>query len=139
MGDGVDTEKAPADEVVAAAQGYLLRWVGVAVMTQGRAGCVAATATGERAAAPAETVPVVDTVGAGDYFSAGFLHAWARGAGLGAAAAAGCAAGAAAVQRAGADLGEAGMAKLRDKVQKILQSEGLQGAAFPPAREENRA
>lgn len=106
--------------VIVAAQKYLLEFVDFAVMTCGKLGCVVGSAEGERVTAPAENVQVVDTVGAGDFFSAGFLHAWILGAPLQACAACGCASGAAAVQASGADIGEEGMRRLRAKVEGII-------------------
>lgn len=45
----------------------------VAIATRGSAGALAVTRSGLEIAAPARSVPVVDTVGAGDTFNAGFL------------------------------------------------------------------
>lgn len=56
---------------------------------------------------------VADTIGAGDYFTAGFLYAWLGGHGLQRAAACGCVAGAEAVQATGAELTPAAKARLR--------------------------
>lgn len=55
--------------------------VGCAVVKRGAEGAIAAT-VGGRYSAPAVRVPVVDTVGAGDAFVAGWLAECARGAGL---------------------------------------------------------
>ncbi len=66
---------------------------------------------------------VVDTVGAGDHFSAGFLHAALAGASLAACAACGCAAGTAAVQVTGAALDGEPLAALRRKLGEILAAD----------------
>ena len=115
-----DVVTASADELVQAAQNYFLQFVEVVVISKGKNGCLVGTSDGQCASAAAENVVVVDTIGAGDYFSAGFLHAWISGAPLETCAACGCAAGAAAVQAAGAQLGAAEMEGLRNKVQDIL-------------------
>jgi sugar/nucleoside kinase (ribokinase family) len=117
-----DPVDASADDVVEAALKYFLQFVEVVVISRGANGCLIGTSDGQRATAAAENVTVVDTIGAGDYFSAGFLHAWISGAPLVACAEAGCAAGAAAVQSAGAELGVEAMERLRNKVQSILDS-----------------
>jgi fructokinase len=44
------------------------------LLTRGARGSVAFTAEGERVAVPAKPVAVVNTIGAGDAFVAGFLH-----------------------------------------------------------------
>ena len=80
----------------------------------------AAAADGAVAQSPACGVPVVDTVGAGDYFTAGFLHAQLAGASLVACTSCGCAAGTAAVQAAGAELGDAALQQLRRDIAAIL-------------------
>jgi sugar/nucleoside kinase (ribokinase family) len=118
-----------ADEVIEAALSYFLQSVEVVVISRGKDGCIVGTADGQRATAAAENVTVVDTIGAGDYFSAGFLHAWVSGAPLVACAACGCAAGAAAVQSAGAELGAIEMETLRNKVQNILDSSSIVDSA----------
>ena len=46
---------------------------GIVIVTRGSAGALAVTRSGLAIAAPAPSVPVVDTVGAGDTFNAGFL------------------------------------------------------------------
>lgn len=109
-----------AGGAVEGAQAFLLRHASVVVVSRGKAGCVAAAADGRRASCGAPGVEVVDTVGAGDLFTAGVLHAWAAGASLQACAECGCAAGAAAVQAAGAELSPAAMAALRRRVAAIL-------------------
>lgn len=50
----------------------------VAIVTRGAAGAIAATRAGERAEAAGREVDVVDTVGAGDTFNAGFLWSLAQ-------------------------------------------------------------
>ena len=90
------------------------------VVSRGASGCVAAAWDHGRgcvveASAPAPTVEVVDTIGAGDHFSAGFLYALSHGGSLEAACACGCIAGAAAVQVAGSNVdGEAMRRAARD-------------------------
>ncbi|KAH7623985.1 putative sugar kinase [Nannochloris sp. 'desiccata'] len=117
-----DVANSSADDVVESALRYLLQSVEVVVISRGADGCLVGTADGQRATAAAENVTVIDTIGAGDYFSAGFLHAWVSGAPLVACAACGCAAGGAAVQAAGAELGAVEMKALRNKIQSILDS-----------------
>jgi sugar/nucleoside kinase (ribokinase family) len=117
-----DSVNASADDVVEAALRHFLHFVEVVVISRGKDGCFVGTGDGQRATAAAENVTVVDTIGAGDYFSAGFLHAWISGAPLVACAACGSAAGAAAVQVAGAELGVEDMERLRNKVESILES-----------------
>lgn len=51
----------------------------VFVAKLGAAGALAATASGEVVVAPAPKVEVIDTIGAGDVFNAGFLEAFAEG------------------------------------------------------------
>ena len=90
------------------------------VVSRGASGCVAAAWDHDRgcvveASAPAPTVEVVDTIGAGDHFSAGFLYALSHGGSLEDACACGCIAGAAAVQVAGSNVdGEAMRRAARD-------------------------
>jgi 2-dehydro-3-deoxygluconokinase len=55
-----------------------------AIVKQGHRGAVAATSDGEFESRPAIAVPVIDTVGAGDAFVAGWLAELARGCSLGA-------------------------------------------------------
>lgn len=85
------------DGIPAAAQSWLLRYCSYAVVSLGGRGCVARSSNGHAAACIADTQPVVDTVGAGDSFAAGWLTAHLAGADLADCCAAGCAAGTAAV------------------------------------------
>jgi sugar/nucleoside kinase (ribokinase family) len=65
-----------------AAARQLQRLVPTAVVKRGKAGAIAISPT-EEAELPAQSgVLVIDTVGAGDSFAAGFLPAWSRGAQL---------------------------------------------------------
>jgi sugar/nucleoside kinase (ribokinase family) len=68
------------DNPEAAAQ-KLAKSIPLLVMKCGRDGAIAIRGN-ERLSAPAVPVSVVDTIGAGDSFNAGFLHQWIRGAGL---------------------------------------------------------
>ena len=61
---------------MAAAQAFLLKHTQLSVVSRGPKGCTARTASGKTASAPAADVKVVDTIGAGDCFSAGFLAAY---------------------------------------------------------------
>ncbi|KAK9829366.1 hypothetical protein WJX72_005432 [[Myrmecia] bisecta] len=106
------------------AQEYLLRNCQVSVVSVGPEGCIARARNGEVGTSPACQVTVEDTIGAGDTFSSGFLHAYLSGANLQACCACGCAAGAEAVQTAGADLKPATWSRLRQKAAAILGAHG---------------
>lgn len=54
----------------------------MAVVSLGEKGCVAKDETGGTGSSPACQVEVIDTVGAGDCFTAGFLFAYLRGASM---------------------------------------------------------
>ena len=60
----------------------MLRHRRVAVVSLGARGCVTRSVDGARGVAPGARVPVVDTTGAGDSFTAGFLSAYLAGASL---------------------------------------------------------
>ncbi len=61
---------------VEAAQRFVLRHARACVVSLGARGCMARSSTEEAASCPAADVAVVDTIGAGDYFTSGFLHAY---------------------------------------------------------------
>lgn len=83
--------KASEDDIAAlwpdrSVEDVIAGWLGgttgpsVVAVTRGAAGSVACLRGGDRVASPAPAVEVVDTVGAGDAFVAGFLaHLWAAG------------------------------------------------------------
>ncbi|GAB4817507.1 hypothetical protein N2152v2_004553 [Parachlorella kessleri] len=114
-----------SEQAIAAAQQHLLQFAEVVVVSRGAKGCIARRRGGECATAAAAQCQIVDTVGAGDHFSAGFLYAWLQGASLQACAACGCAAGTAAVQVPGAALGEADLDRLRQQVERLLAEDGV--------------
>lgn len=105
------------------AERILLQHCSLVVSTLGRRGARAAARNGRTTQVPACRVPVVDTVGAGDYFCGAFLAAHVQGASLSKAVGAGCAAGAQIVQCAGAHLTDAAWKELRAKFAEILASE----------------
>jgi hypothetical protein len=86
------------------------------VVSLGARGCIARGRHGGLGACPAPHVTVIDTIGAGDYFTSGFLHAYIHGCSLQQCAVAGCSAGAEAVQTQGALLSEAAWQRLRAAV-----------------------
>ncbi|GAX77562.1 hypothetical protein CEUSTIGMA_g5006.t1 [Chlamydomonas eustigma] len=108
------------EEQVEAAQTLLLKWCQLSVVSKGPKGCAARNASGETASAPAAGVKVVDTVGAGDFFTAGFLSAYLQAAPLQTCAEAGCAAGSEAVQASGAELSPAALIRLTTKISALL-------------------
>jgi sugar/nucleoside kinase (ribokinase family) len=71
---------AGTDDLEAAVQ-KLSTWVPLVVVKLGRKGAMAQRAE-ERFVSPSQDIVVVDTVGAGDSFDAGFLHEYVRGADL---------------------------------------------------------
>ncbi len=75
---------------------------------------------------------MVDTVGAGDHFTAGFLHAALSGGSLQACAACGCAAGTAAVQVAGAALCGEALAALQHRITELLEQDRSSNEAGGP-------
>lgn len=68
----------PGESPLAAAHALLERGPRVVLLTEGAEGATVFTAAGETTV-PAVMVDVVDTIGAGDAFSAGFLAHWLRG------------------------------------------------------------
>lgn len=66
-------------------------WCPTVVVKHGARGATASTG-GERVTVPAPAVDVVDSIGAGDSFAAGYLHAWLAAEGLVTCTAYGCAA-----------------------------------------------
>ena len=87
------------------ARALLSRGVGCVAVTREARGALVVTAE-ETIAVPAFAVPVVDTTGCGDAFSAGFLRGIGLGRGLREAAVLGCAAAALVAQGLGSDHGE---------------------------------
>ncbi len=68
---------APGQPPLAVAEGWVERFgLSMFVMTLGTEGAVAVLPGGEIHHAPGHSVEVIDTVGAGDTFMAGFLHAY---------------------------------------------------------------
>ncbi|KAL4449369.1 hypothetical protein ABPG77_007013 [Micractinium sp. CCAP 211/92] len=124
----------PAERAVAAAQDSLLsRGASTVVVSRGSRGCTARSVGSSEVHASASKVSVVDTVGAGDFFTAGFLYALLSNASLQACALSGCAAGTAAVQVAGAELGPERLRELRSAIGNILQAAASREAAAAPA------
>jgi sugar/nucleoside kinase (ribokinase family) len=128
-GDGDHAPRHPPRETDAesTALAFLLRRASLAVASRGGRGCAIAAAPaagGGWASAPSLGNAIVDTVGAGDAFTAGVLHAWLAGASLEACARSGCAAGGAAVAVAGGELGAEAGAALRRHVERILAEDG---------------
>ncbi|MEW5301110.1 MAG: hypothetical protein WDW36_003990 [Sanguina aurantia] len=119
---------ASAEAQVAAAQTFLLQHCQVAVTSLGPRGCCAQGRDGEVGLSAACRVSVVDTIGAGDYFTAGFLSAWLQGASLQQCSAAGCAAGSEAVQSVGAQLDPAAILRLQVSLAAIIGSTTLKAA-----------
>jgi sugar/nucleoside kinase (ribokinase family) len=105
---------------VHAAQDFLLKYCKVSVVSLGARGCVAKSRQGAYGMAPACLVDVKDTIGAGDYFTSGFLYGYLQGASLQQCAVCGCAAGAEAVQAVGAELSEGAYERLRQQVQRTV-------------------
>ena len=120
--NGRDVER-PSEETELAALAYLLRYVKLAVCSRGKRGCVAMNAEGERSESRAEGVEVIDTTGAGDTFTSGFLHAYLAGGSLRQCGDAGCAAGAEVVQVRGAEMDDDRWRRVREKIAIILGKE----------------
>lgn len=59
-----------------AVQHFVLQYASLCVISMGKQGCMARSRSGEAVKAPACGVAVVDTIGAGDCFTAGFLYAY---------------------------------------------------------------
>ena len=99
----------------------MLEHCAVAVVSLGARGCVAKSRAGDRGVAPGVRVPVVDTTGAGDSFTAGFLAAYLQGARLQACASCGCAVGTQMVQVLGAELAPSVWSQLASQTRGIVQ------------------
>ena len=70
---------------------------------------------------PPPTMNVIDTTGAGDTFTSGFLHAYLVGGSLRQCGDAGCAAGAEIVQVRGAEMDETRWRRVAEKIERILR------------------
>ena len=73
-------DKAPFTVVMV--RRHLNSWLQVSVVSLGAKGCIARSRRGEVGSCRAPAVEVVDSIGAGDLFTAGFLHAYLEGASL---------------------------------------------------------
>eukprot|EP00884_Botryococcus_braunii_P009420 jgi/Botrbrau1/1847/Bobra.146_1s0041.1 len=109
-----------ADGIIEETQRYLLQHCKVSVVSRGALGAVARSADGEVGCSPACIVPLEDTIGAGDNFTAGFLHAYLEGAPLSVCTASGCCVGTAAVQSVGAQLSPDTWARVRAQMEELL-------------------
>lgn len=117
--NGRDVERPDAETETAALE-WLLRHVKVATCSRGKRGCVSMNAEGARAESLAEGVVAIDTTGAGDTFTSGFLYAYLVGGSLQQCSDAGCAAGAEVVQIRGAAMDVDRWNRVREKVATIL-------------------
>jgi hypothetical protein len=106
---------------------WVLQHAQVCVVSLGARGCVARSRTGAQGSSLAAGIKVVDTIGAGDHFAAGFLFAHLLGCSIDKACAAGCAAGSAAVQEQGAELPRDAWDRLCTKMDSIVGSEAAGG------------
>jgi len=111
---------AAAEDKVEAAQRFVLQYAQTCVVSLGARGCVARAKDGAVARAPAGGVKVVDTIGAGDYFTSGFLYAHLMGCSLQQCAAVGCQAGSEAVKVKGSILSEQAWQSLRSRVDEFV-------------------
>lgn len=109
-----------AGDKVEAAQHFVLQHAQTCVVSLGARGCIARARGGRVGSSPAGGVKVVDTIGAGDCFTSGFLYAHLMGCSLQQCAAVGCAAGSEAVQTKGAILSDAAWQRLRSNVSAII-------------------
>ena len=107
---------------------WMLRHCRVAVVSLGARGCVTRSVDGARGVAPGARVPVVDTTGAGDSFTAGFLSAYLAGASLQACASCGCAVGTQVVQVLGAELPASRWAELAERTAEIIERDAARAA-----------
>lgn len=116
-----DEEEGFTRKDAARAMAWMLRYCKVATVSLGARGCVTSDADGNRGIAPGVRVPVVDTTGAGDSFTSGFLHAYLSGASLQACASCGCVVATQVVQTLGAELPAAKWSELKDDVRDIME------------------
>lgn len=112
-----------------AAQKFVLQYAQICVVSLGARGCVARHRDGTVGRAPAGGVKVVDTIGAGDYFTSGFLYAHLMGCSLQQCAAVGCQSGSEAVKVKGSILSEAAWQGLRSRVDELVAAGGAAGSA----------
>lgn len=120
---------APEADKVEAAQKFVLQYAQICVVSLGARGCVARAKDGTVGRAPAGGVKVVDTIGAGDYFTSGFLYAHLMGCSLQQCAQIGCQAGSEAVKVKGSILSEAAWQSLRSRVDELATAGGQSAAA----------
>eukprot|EP00878_Enallax_costatus_P015473 GHUV01016208.1.p1 GENE.GHUV01016208.1~~GHUV01016208.1.p1 ORF type:complete len:314 (+),score=77.91 GHUV01016208.1:810-1751(+) len=118
--EAVGQQVPPGGDKVEAAQHFVLQHAQTCVVSLGARGCIARARDGRVGSSPAGGVKVVDTIGAGDYFTSGFLYAHLLGCSLQQCAAVGCAAGSEAVQTKGAILSDAAWQRLRRTLSAIM-------------------
>eukprot|EP00890_Picochlorum_soloecismus_P005660 jgi/Picsp_1/6095/NSC_03449-R1_sugar kinase len=94
----------------------------VMVVSRGSRGCIAASNAEGICSAEPEKVQVADTIGAGDHFSAAFLHLWIRCRPLEECCRAGCMAGAKIVQTVGGSLDRSASSELRRTIKLFLNT-----------------